>query len=183
MRLPALIAAITLFVVSGLPVHADTIQPFNLNATLAGGNSAKGVVDINVTTGVFTTPDFTAVIGGVTYLFNTTPSTQGKVPNPPTLYNVIFKDSLGDSFQLALPTLSLVNYTGSAVCSLAVSCNPTVSIPTLFIFANNVSAFPAQSGSLTPAASPVPEPCSVALLAAGILSIAGVGRRKPITNV
>jgi hypothetical protein len=179
MRLSSPFAILSLLAASTLLANADTIVPFDLNATLQGlgGGTVSGIVDVDSTNGMFTAIDFTATIDGVSHIFIDPLATfrQGPVPTPPTLYVGLFTDSSGDTFQLALPTTSLVGYSGSAVCSLALSCNPTMDILTVFIQAKTDIGAVATSGSLTPA--PTPEPSTVALLSTGIVGL-GVACRK-----
>jgi PEP-CTERM motif len=177
MRLSSPLAALTILAACTLTVHADTIVPFDFNATLVGG-TVSGIVDVDITKGQFTTVDFTATISGISHLFDTPAFNQGAVPSPATLYVGDFTDSSGDMFQIALPPTSLIGYTGSAVCSLVLSCNPTLDIPTVFIQAKTDIGSIASSGSLTPAAAATPEPSTFALLTTGILGLAGAARRK-----
>jgi hypothetical protein len=182
MRLSSPVAILSLLAASTLFARADTIVPFDLNATLQGlgGGTVSGIVDVDITDGMFTAIDFTATVGGVSHLFIDPLSTfrQGPVPTPPTLYVGLFTDSSGDTFQLALPTTSLVDYSGSSVCSLGLSCNPTMDITTVFIQAKTDIGAVATSGSLTPAPASTPEPSTFALLITGILALAGITRRK-----
>jgi hypothetical protein len=179
MRLSPTLAILTILVSSTLAAHADTIVPFDLNATLQGlgGGTVSGIVNVDITKGLFTTVDFTAIVGGVSHLFDTPASNQGAVPSPPTLYVGDFTDSSGDAFQIALPPTSLIGYTGSAVCSLGFACNPT-DIPTVFVEAKSDLGAIATSGSLTLAAASTPEPSTFVLLGTGILGVAVVTRRK-----
>ena len=179
MRLRSLLTILTILAVSTLVVRADTVVPFDFNATLEGlgGGTVSGIVDVDITKGLFTTVDFTAIVGGVSHLFDTPASNQGAVPSPPTLYVGDFSDSSGDAFQIALPPTSLIGYTGSAVCSLGFACNPT-DIPTVFVEAKSDLGAIATSGSLTPAAASTPEPSTFALVGTGILGLAGAARRK-----
>jgi hypothetical protein len=178
MRLSSPLAILTILSASTLVVRADTVVPFDFNATLVGG-TVSGIVDVDITKGQFTTVDFTAIIGGISHLFDTPTFNQGAVPNPATLYVGIFTDSSsGDMFQIALPPTSLIGYTGSAVCSLSLACNPTLDIPTIFIQVKTDMGNIAESGSLTPAAVATPEPSTFALLGTGILGLAGAARRK-----
>jgi PEP-CTERM motif len=181
MRLSSPLAALTILAACTLTVHGDTIVPFDFNATLVGG-TVSGIVDVDITKGQFTTVDFTATISGISHLFDTPAFNQGAVPSPATLYVGDFIDSSGDMFQIALPPTSLIGYTGSAVCSLVLSCNPTLDIPTVFIQAKTDIGNIASSGSLTPAAAATPEPSTFALLTTGILGLAGAARRKFISR-
>jgi hypothetical protein len=178
MRLSSPVAILGLLAASTLIARADTIVPFDLNATLQGlgGGAVSGMVNVDITNGMFTAIDFTATIGGVSHIFIDPLTTfrQGPVPTPPTLYVGLFTDSSGDMFQLALPTTSLVGYSGSAVCSLGLSCNPTMDIPTVFIQAKTDIGAVATFGSLTPAPASTPEPSTFALLGTGILGVAGM---------
>lgn len=177
MRLPSLLAILTLLGASTQVASADTIVPFDFNATLVGG-TVSGIVDVDITKGQFTTVDFTAIISGISHLFDTPAFNQGAVPASATLYVGDFTDSSGDMFQIAVPPTSLVGYTGSVVCSVNLACNPTLDIPTVFIQANTDLGNVAESGSLTPAAVATPEPSTLALLGTGILCLAGAARRK-----
>jgi PEP-CTERM motif len=181
MRLSFPLAILTLLAASTLVARADTIVPFDFNATLVGG-TVSGIVDVDITKGQFTTVDFTAIINGISHPFDTPAFNQGAVPTPATLYVGDFTDSSGDMFQIALPPTSLIGYTGSAVCSLALACNPTLDIPTIFIQAKTDIGNIARSGSLTPAAAATPEPSTFALLTTGLLGLAGAARRKFLSH-
>jgi hypothetical protein len=184
MRLRSILAILTILAASALVARADTVVPFDFNAALQGlgGGTVSGIVDVDITKGMFTTVDFTAIVGGISNLFDTPAFNQGAVPSPATLYVGDFSDSSGDMFQIALPPTSLIGYTGSAVCSLVLACNPTLDISTVFIQAKSDSGATATSGSLTPAAASTPEPSTFALLGTGILGLAGAARRKFLSN-
>jgi PEP-CTERM motif len=85
-------------------------------------------------------------------------------------------------FSLALPVSSLIDYTGGSICSLDAPCNDGVNYMSAFAFPK---ADPyVESGSLTlissvdPPSAVTPEPSTFALFGTGLLSLAGVMRRR-----
>ncbi|MBV9266843.1 MAG: PEP-CTERM sorting domain-containing protein [Acidobacteriaceae bacterium] len=166
-------------------VYADSITNFNLSAALEPG-TAQGTITIDTTNGQVTGGNFTV-----------------NAPTPPGLAAVMdvfttLRDagynganqiadfvSGTDRFELSLPLVSLVGYSGSSVCSTTERTGCTIAnspsyYPTLFIYFGGELADAAVSGSLTP--SSAPEPSTYLLLATGLVGVIGAARKRLTTE-
>ena len=168
--LAAIACLVSLTFCSG--AYADSFTQFALNGVeMTSGLTATGVVLIDVTTGIVVSED-------VTYngdLF----SLDGVSGN--TLHNSYsnFNDAAGDTFQISVPPLTLVGYSGGPLCSSeAVRCidevNPNIQHAGGFIPLGGGPVDFITEGSLVP----TPEPSSLMLLATGLLGVVGAGYRR-----
>ena len=173
MRFP-LFGAVFILLAS-FTARADTIQVFNLNATLSSG-TATGTATLDVTTGVFTSVNI-SVSGGTTIdSFAGAPILTQSDGNAQRNH---FADTggLGLSFFLTLPGTTLIGYTGSPLCSPTVRCLD----PNGAAITGGVGREPATtvdavvSGSLT---AQTPEPSSLVTFGTGLLGLAAVVRRS-----
>lgn len=176
MRL-ALFAAAALSV-SSLAAHADTVESLSLNATLYHG-VATGIVTFDETTGLFTGGNVTATYNNNEFNFTVF---EGSASYDTITFAQVNTANGNQTFQLTIPGASDKNYMGGAICSDAnyTGCQVTGGPAgdyyyTGFIYNGNANY--ASSGALSPL-NTTPEPSSVALLATGMLGIAGVARKR-----
>ena len=160
--------------------YADSITNFTFSAALQSG-TAQGTIMIDTINGQITGGNFTA-----------------NAPAPPglpavmdvftTLRNAGYNGtnqiadfvSGTDTFELSLPLVSLVGYSGSSICSITERTGCTIAnspsyYPTLFIYFNHELAEAAVTGSLTP--SSAPEPSIYVMLGAGLAWVIGAARK------
>jgi hypothetical protein len=173
MRFRCLLAAAVL-AVSSLAAHADTIDTFSFNSTLSTG-TASGLVTFDETTGLFTGGSITALVNGISYLFN-----QNGFSGPSdTVTGFILSSANGTEFQITIPGTSNIGYTGGQVCSSsnANACPVTGTNGDYYVtgITSGIDDF-ATSGSL--ALVSTPEPSSIALLGTGALGMAGLLRKR-----
>jgi hypothetical protein len=163
--------------------YADSITDFDLAAALESG-AAQGTIAIDTITGQITGGNFT--VNG--------PAPPGLPPVMDvftTLQNAGYNGtnqiadfvSGTDRFELSLPLVSLVGYTGSSICSTTERTGCTIAnsqgyYPTLFIYFGGELADAAVTGSLTPASAP--EPPTYLLLGAGLAGV--IAARKRVTT-
>ena len=181
----ALIAGLLcLLMCTATTVRAEpvAITDFDLFAALQSG-AAQGTIAIDTITGQITGGNFTV----------NSPAPPGLPPVVDvftTLQNAGYNGtnqvaefvSGTDRFELSLPLVSLVGYTGSSICSTTQRTGCTIAnsqgyYPTLFIYFGGELADAAVTGSLTP--SSVPEPPTYLLLGAGL---AGLVARTRLTT-
>ncbi len=176
MRHILLLASILLL---AAPAPADTLQTFNLNATIEDRDfqtgTVAGTVELDTTTGLFVKGDFKIAYLGAQYLFDTTVSTFGNPRSAPTVILGVFDDTTGGIFQLGIATSSLIGYNGSTICATVATCSvPGGRLASGFLAIVPGNNFiPALSGTLTPAAT-TPEPPSLLLLGTGVLGLASI---------
>lgn len=160
------------------PAPADTLQTFNLTATIVDRNlqtgTVAGTVELDTTTGIFVNGDFKIAYLGAQYLFDTTVSTFGNPRSAPTVILGVFDDTAGGIFQLGIAASSLIGYNGSAICVTVAPCTvPGGSLTSGFLAIVPGNNFiPALSGTLTPAVTTTPEPSTLLLLGTGALGLA-----------
>jgi hypothetical protein len=163
MRLFSCLAAALLAM--GLSARADVASTFNVSGTFTDSTTVSGTVVINTTTGVFESGDLS--YQGQTY--NVTEFAGSE----PGLFAFFLSTSSGNFPRMAFAFVgsSLVGFDGGPLCSFADECN------------GEESSFEATSSGDplfmdVGAATPTPEPSSVALLGTGLLGFAGLVRRR-----
>ena len=174
MRLRFVAVAALLFGSLGI-AHADTMNTFNLSATLING-SATGTLTLNATTGSFTDSSIKVVTsGGTTYFSGAPTSSSG------TGYSSIFfattTPSLFD-FQLALPAASLKGYAGGSLCTTTAPCFGDAA-GVQAVGAADLDDVTAGTLTLAPAVGVTPEPSSLLLLGTGVLVLGTFLKRRP----
>jgi len=168
--------------------HADIVDTFAVNITTGSGftpiDTAGGTLSLNVTTGQWVSADVSYYLGGnpadVVATFTTL---DGNYSHPDFTYTFFLSDESSSApFSLALPVGSLVDYTGGSICSMVAPCTDGVSYMSAFAFPKTDPYV--ESGSLTlissvdPPSAVTPEPSTFALFGTGLLSLAGVMRRR-----
>jgi hypothetical protein len=191
MRRLCLIVTTLVFAISSLAAHADIVDTFAVNITTGAGflptDTAGGTLSLDITTGLWVSADVSYYYGGnpedVVATFTTM---DGYYPHSAFTYTFFLSDQNSNApFSLALPVASLVGYTGGSICSMESTCADGVDFTSAFSFPGSPSTDPyVESGSLTlissvdPPSAVTPEPSTFALVGTGLLSLAGVARRK-----
>ena len=163
--------------------YADSITDFDLAAVLQSG-TAQGTIAIDIFAGQIAGGNFTVNgpappgLPPVTDVFTTLQNAGYNGTN-----QIADFVSGTDRFELSLPLVSLVGYTGSSICSTTERTGCTIAnsqgyYPTLFIYFGGELADAAVTGSLTP--SSAPEPPTYLLLGAGLVGV--VAARKRLTT-
>ncbi len=188
MRCLRFVIAALVLVVCPLVAHADFVDTFAVNITVGSGftptDTAGGTVSLNVTTGKWVSADVSYYLGGnPADVVATFTSLDGFYPHSDFVYTFFLSAENPDSpFSLALPVSSLIDYSGGSICSMVAMCNDGFNYMSGFAFPK-IDPY-VESGSLTlissvdPPSAVTPEPSSFALFGTGLLSLAGVMRRK-----
>ncbi len=159
-------------------VRADTIQGFVLNSTFGASagtvGTASALIRIDVTTGTVLSGGFTTIETsfGVPSTFQGDLAVSQSYSSSPGEYEVVLSNS-AVVFDLLFPT-SLVNYTGSTICSAAHLCaGPSPgsnSVSAIAFRAALPGADEAVFGTFsTGQLTPTPEPESLILVSSGLL--------------
>jgi hypothetical protein len=188
MRCLRFVFAALVLVVCPLVAHADFVDTFAVNITVGSGftptDTAGGTVSLDVTTGKWVSADVSYYLGGnpadVVATFTTL---DGYYPHSDFVYTFFLSDQSSTApFSLALPVSSLIDYTGGSICSETAPCNDGFNYMSAFAFPKTDPYV--ESGSLTlissvdPPSAVTPEPSTFALFGTGLLSLAGVLRRR-----
>jgi PEP-CTERM motif len=175
------LATLTCLVFAPASLLADTTDTFTISGTFLDGSTLSGTITIDVTTGM---------IGSNNIVWTGSSTTLGPFNAPPGpavgmqtgAVVALLNDADNDVLILALDTDNapnpgtLVGYTGGALCTFSSETTPPD--PCTDPFANTVllplgaPQLDLQSGSATLTSSVLtPEPSSVLLLGAGLLSL------------
>ena len=188
MRCLRFVVAALVLVVCPVVAHADFVDTFAVNMTIGSGftptDTAGGTVSLNVTTGKWVGADVSYYLGGnPADVVATFTKLDGNYPHSEFTYTFFLSDQSSTApFSLALPVSSLVDYTGGSICSATAPCTDGFSYMSGFAFPK-VDPY-VESGSLTlissvdPPSAVTPEPSTFALFGTGLLSLAGVLRRR-----
>jgi hypothetical protein len=167
--MPSRLFAATLLLIASLAAHADTV--FNLQGTFDNGAALGGTITLDGTSTSFSAIDATISGGGAPTEEFTSISNQGQ--NPSLYYLSLYSGSA--YFFPDINTTSLAGFDGSLLCSSNSLCSGDASIAGY----PDASGTTLTSGSITPQTSSVtPEPSSIALLATGMLGVAGALRKR-----
>ena len=165
--------------------YADSITNFNFSAALQSG-TAQGTIAIDTSNGQITGGNFTVNapappgLPAVMDVFTTVRNAGYNGTN-----QIADFVSGTDRFELSLPLVSLVGYSGSSVCSTAertgcTNANSPSYYPTIFIYFGGELADAAVTGSLTP--SSAPEPATYLLLGAGLVGVIGAACKRSMSE-
>jgi PEP-CTERM motif len=188
MRCLRFVVTALVLVVCPLVAHADFVDTFAVNITVGSGftptDAAGGTVSLDVTTGKWVSADVSYYLGGnPADVVATFTMLDGSYPHPDFTYTFFLSDQSSTApFSLALPVSSLVDYTGGSICSMIAPCSDGVEYMSAFAFPKTDPYV--ESGSLTlissvdPPSAVTPEPSTFVLFGTGLLSIAGVVRRR-----
>ena len=161
----ALLASLTV----SLAAHADTITNFTLASNLTDGYSARGTVAIDTTDGQVQSSLFTVSQNGVVDATFTQPDYNQALDG---IYLAEFTDNKdGYTYELLLPSSSLIGYTGGSVCTATKTC---LGYPSGVYLPGGGDAV-ALDGTL----APTPEPASLVMLATGLLGGILFTRHRP----
>jgi hypothetical protein len=171
MRLRSLLTTIAFLAASTLYANADTV--FDVTGYMPDFGTVNGTVTINTVTGAVTDADM--FLGGVEfnqnlfYISSITSVgwiTEIQVDQSPNPYR---------TFDALLPIESLVGFTGGQLCSTDNSCGGAGSP----LFEHGGILTTLEYGELEPATpASIPEPSTFALLATGLLALAGTSLRR-----
>lgn len=175
-RLFVLVSALFLSLAMSLSAKADTV--FNLtNGTFQSGATIQGTININTTTGQFTSANLTYQLGSMISVFNGPFANWGETFDMMQFFGYLY-DPAGDLFLIDLPVSWIINYKGGPICSNASLCND------YFGFYQSASGDvdPSASGILVPAVV-TPEPSSFLLLSTGVSAALALGRRRQLQRL
>ena len=167
---------------SPLAARADTISVFAVTGNhvfpgSSGGTSGpavSGTISIDVTSGQVISMNLTPPPDSVAV--GTLVDSGSDYTELNESFNFIDQNGgFNTTINLALPTASLIGYTGGFICSTAHSCLDTASTYVNYLDTHHVQVF--TDGGLSPL-SPAPEPNSLILLGTGVVSLLGVVRAK-----
>ena len=149
--------------------YADTIKNFYYEGTFASTGTLSGTITIDTTTGVVTDAS-PFLIGNISYPNTVVPPEVLTFPGE-TVISFGWETNLAFlQVNLALPVTTLVGYTGSLLCIEARPC-PSGDVSNI---SHELSVDFLTSGSI----SQVPEPSTLAMLAPGVVTLAGTVRRR-----
>jgi PEP-CTERM motif len=185
-------------ILSGNFVYATVTGPITIDTT--AGTVTSTDLTLTVFSGTPATPPLGAEeLGGAGFTISQGAHTYAYAPQeigPPTYYYLdVFDSGYENNLELNLPVASLVGYSGGAICRAGTCLVPGFSGDDInsyvwsynFDGLNNFNGFttPAdatpyilQEGTLTPEATAVPEPSTLALIGTGVIGVAGAFRRK-----
>lgn len=183
MRLAVLLATVA-FGMSTLAARADTFQTFDLNATILGEGTVTGTVNLDLSSTI--SHDFNDSVANLTFTstdkstvvqFTGNDFSFGDTFSPATVSLTFYNSSKTSHFVLMVPVTtvgSLAGFNGGLCTELSGTCgsfDAAIYLPTW-----NDNVF---KGTFAPeVTAATPEPASLALLATGLLGLAGPVRRR-----
>ena len=174
-----LFVAISTVILSAVAARADTLTTYEV--ANRSGKASIGTLTVDSTLGTITNLDVTITLGTDQISFNEAPTTQGYSVYT-NEYQSTFNDGT-DSLLFDLPVTSLVGYTPSSDRQCKTAAYLCDYLANVYTGAPSTSG-PVDTfeGNLAPfeAAGVTPEPSSIALLATGLLSAAGLLRRRSV---